>query len=631
MNIAETPLSLPPARPGPLRRRAFLAACALLLGLIGLAYHTALRHVPRCDQWILLLDTIDHHEFLDLVAHSYSYSRTRIIYAGDTQLFRPLFFVLLAAERVLFGTDFRLWHGAGILLHFLAVCLFLAAMLRAQALAAPGTDAPEGKRLWRAFWPPLRAVPYALALFFAVNYAVVEQVVWFNVNGYIVFVILILGSILLLMEAADPNATRRRQAICLTGAWLLTLTAAFVYEMGQFYAVVAGLFVAVLHHGRGERRRGAVLLAAFVAVVLLYQAVNQFDRWYQQGRYTDDVALSDLARRAFQSKTLKHTARYAVFAIVQPFLPLHVRAEIHPMGKCMILEPVWDGELKLDRAAILSLSVLGLWAALTLLGAGRLLAGRKWGALAIAVLPIGAAAVHMALVVLGRINLRDAPIYLQLNCYYVYISLLFVLLGSAALLPGLHMFRRPFAVGALQGAGALLVMGLVMLGAYSAAKTHQINADAARMFKPQRRLIDSLRRFVAEHQHEPGFSFALQLDPVRHVPSVTGIPYPVILYKRYITNADPKYVIWFDNWKVFAVPADEWRRTHPGGEAFLCPELVQIGAKRHIFRYGDSYYALPYAQAHQFLHSPDRAHFPGALKDTSLEGLLRQIETSDRR
>src|SRR5262245_15958887 len=175
----EAPLTQVQPRPCPVNRRAFLGACVLLFGLVWLAYHTSLKHVPRADQWILLLDTIDHHEFGDLVAHSYSYSRTRVVLAGDTQLFRPLFFVLLAAERALFDAHFKLWQAAGVMLHFVAVCLFLAVMLRVHALAVPEGDRTAA----RPSGPPFRLLPYALAIFFAVNFAVVEQVIWFNING----------------------------------------------------------------------------------------------------------------------------------------------------------------------------------------------------------------------------------------------------------------------------------------------------------------------------------------------------------------------------------------------------------------------------------------------------------------
>jgi hypothetical protein len=613
----------PPSRPSTVDRRVFLVFAVVLFGLIGLVYHTSLKHVPRADQWILLLDTIDQHDFLDLVAHSYSYSRTRVIYAGDTQLFRPLFFVLLAAERAAFGTDFRLWHGAGVLLHFAASLLLLRCMLRLYALAVPDAGPPAEARSWWRRWPPLRLLPYALTLFFALNFAVAEQVIWFNINGYILFAVFVLGSFLLLLEAVANSAlSERRRRFCLLGAWLLTLLGAFTYEMGQFYAVLAGLFLAAVG---GCIRRAALLAVAFLGIALLYQAANHLDRRLHQGQYTDDVAFRDIHEKLFTPMSAEHLKRYASLAVVQPFLPLHCKVQMHPMGKALLGEPLWNGEVKRDTAWRLSLAVFGLWVLLALAGLLRLLAARRWTWLAVAAFALGIAGIHMGLIVFGRMNLRPVPIYLHLNHYYIYLTLLFMLLALAALLGALRSLRPAFSHVVNTAAGVLAV-GLLVLCVPSGLQVHKLNADTARMFKPYRWMNDSLRAFVRAHQAEEDFSFALRLDPGDGLPSVTGVPCPVILYKRYIDNSNPKYVVWFAGFRARALPADEWRRRHPGDAAALCPELVQVGAPYHIFRHRDRYYALSYNAAIAFVYSRQRDHFPGALQDETLDGLRRQIE-----
>src|SRR5213075_3000061 len=72
---------------------------AILFGLVWLAYAPSLQQPPRSDQWCYLLDTRDRHDFGDLLRASYSYSRTRLMFPGDTELFRPVLFGLLAVEK----------------------------------------------------------------------------------------------------------------------------------------------------------------------------------------------------------------------------------------------------------------------------------------------------------------------------------------------------------------------------------------------------------------------------------------------------------------------------------------------------------------------------------------------------
>ena len=56
-------------------------------------------------------------------------------------------------------------------------------------------------------------------------------------------------------------------------------------------------------------------------------------------------------------------------------------------------------------------------------------------------LSLGIAAGHAALIVFGRLNFRHDLQQLTLNPYYVYISLLFLLIGGAVPLLGLDRLR----------------------------------------------------------------------------------------------------------------------------------------------------------------------------------------------
>ena len=100
--------------------RRTLTDAAVLAGLfvaVALAYGPSLKHAPRADQWCFLVDTLDDHTFLDTFRHSYSYNRTRQVAPGDTDLFRPLLFALLSAEKAVFGGHLAGVQSVGIVLH----------------------------------------------------------------------------------------------------------------------------------------------------------------------------------------------------------------------------------------------------------------------------------------------------------------------------------------------------------------------------------------------------------------------------------------------------------------------------------------------------------------------------------
>ena len=207
--------------------------------LVWLAYGPSVRHAPRADQWAFLVDTLDEPTFAGTLRASYSYNRTRTIAPGDTDLFRPVLFAVLAAEKAAFGFDLAGPQYVGIGLHY-GVCLLLFAVLRRIVGRCPLT--------------------YTVTLFFALNPAVQELVVWTHLHGYLLFLLLLLGAVYLLLAGVDGDAVRPAP---LAGAWGLLLVASFTYEMGQFAAVLAGLYVAAAVAPRAGRLRAAGWFAAF--------------------------------------------------------------------------------------------------------------------------------------------------------------------------------------------------------------------------------------------------------------------------------------------------------------------------------------------------------------------------------
>ena len=521
------------------RRWADAGFSVVLVALVWTAYWSSLRHTPRSDHWCFLLDTIDRRDFADILAHTYSYNRTRLVCPGDADLFRPLLFALLAAEKALFGTHFWPSQAVGIALHC-CVCLLLLALLRhvaALRVERPGAGgAPPG--LLASLVAEL--LPYGVVLFFALNFSIQELVIWSHLHGYLLFLALVLGSLILLLRcvrrAEAPGGGGR---LALAGAWALALLSAFTYELGQVYAVLAGLFLAGSLHRRLGVRRSAVLAAAFGAILILYQTANVIDFLSHRGCFPEEHNGEKVMRSLLTADSLTNSARFVVFTTFQPFFPSQTR---HWFGadRLGLTEWAWDGDLPgpSSPGAVLSWLVVGLAAALALAGLGRMARRRQTALIMVFFVAFGLYGAYVAANALGRMNLRPDPSYLGLNSYYVYPALLFALTAGGAAWEALGRTGRL----AVCGRGALL-LGLAVLSLTGAAGVRQVNRELAGCMKGLRQSTQALNRFVERHRGEPDFSLGIDYDASDPDGACGGVPLTTILFKRWMTAAEPKYVV----------------------------------------------------------------------------------------
>src|SRR5262249_221843 len=181
-----------------------------------------------------------------------SSTRPRGSAPGDTDLFRPVLFALLSAEKVVFGPDLGGPQVIGILLHCI-VCLLLLTLFRQIVNLCDGSS-DKGESPPRPIAASL--FPFALTGFFALNPGVQELVIWTHLHGYLLFLVFLLGSLALLIRHASGPAAGKLRSPCLWGSWVLALLAAFTYELGQCYAVLAGLFLAAAWCPTSGWRRG---------------------------------------------------------------------------------------------------------------------------------------------------------------------------------------------------------------------------------------------------------------------------------------------------------------------------------------------------------------------------------------
>jgi hypothetical protein len=592
------------------RRVGFLGSAALVAAVIGFVYAPSLSHEPRADQWAYFLETVGHDRFLDVFAHTYSYDRTAHVVSGDPRLFRPVFFALMALEKTAFSTRFNLCQATGIVLHVMACWLLLTFLRRAFAT---GNGAFE-TNVRAALRSPLTFLPLALTLFFAVNFATAEQVIWYSINGYLLALVLLLGSLNLIARAELVPGSA--VGALLAGAWFLGLLAAFTYELGQVFALCVALALGGVRLARGKRAAAFGVFAAFAAIVVIYQSANQYDRGLHGGDWHDDIPI---LRNAWQPHTLERAAHYAVYTEVQPFFPFTCGMQMLSCGKMHVGEEIWDGCMRQTPMLWVSTAVVGLWIGFALLGGLRLLAGANGGALAVTVAALGTALGHVGLIVLGHGDLATNP-------YYTYTTLLFTLCGGAVCAAWALRPRADYRCPVMQNVTWLLVIGLVVLSVGGGRKVHRLNARIRRGEEGFHAWNNSLRRFVAEHRGEPGFGFAVVPDAAEPMPDSHGLPAPWLFFQRYVRGTSPRYVLSFARGRFVGMPLAQWRRQHADPAPRCFPELVQVGLGYHIFRSDGVFHAVSGTQTMTYLASLGAGDF-AMLADGSLCRLVARVES----
>ncbi|MGL4550535.1 MAG: hypothetical protein ACRC33_05060 [Gemmataceae bacterium] len=573
--------------------RLRVVAALLIAALVCLAYRPSLGHVPRADQWWYLLQTAHQDDFGSLIARTYSYNRT--VSQGDYGLFRPVLFALLSAETAAFGHDFAKWQAVGIALHLAVVGLLLTLAGRLGV-----------------GW-----LGYAAALFFALNFALVEMVMWSHINGYMLFVALELGAMILAFDLLTRPADRPRPR--LTAAWGLLLVAAFTYEIGQFFAVAVGAVLAYDAWSRGERGRAVGRLLAFASILLLYQAADRLDR-LAHPEAPRDVDYRSVLAAAASWNTATQALRYAVYTLVQPFVPGGMTFSPYRgwniYTRLGFSEPLaaWPTALRLTPLLAVSVAAGVLIAARTGLA---LAAPRRRGRLLFLLLPLSLFGLHLGVTVLGRLNLR--PDILGYSTYYSYLPLLMLLIGLLTLwsaAPPVPRLDVPLVA-------TLVVLGLVM-GWRVSHLTKRVR-DQVRPFRVQHQFFQSL---IREHAGDPRFGIAVEREAAGQFASFFFVPFPMILYPRVVNADDPTHVVFFDGGKPRALTVAEHRRLRPGRAVAPPVRMVRAESPCTIFLCRGRYYGVPHWDG---VYDPDRDDHRYLVEGATEREVLDQLPARDAR
>src|SRR5262249_31419569 len=308
------------------------------------------------------------------------------------------------------------------------VCLLLLTLFRQIVNLCDGSS-DKGESPPRPIAASL--FPFALTGFFALNPGVQELVIWTHLHGYLLFLVFLLGSLALLIRNASGPAAGKLGSPCLWGSWVLALLPAFTYELGQCYAVLAGLFLAAAVCPTSGWKRAAGLFALFASVLLVYQGVNAADMAAHEGSFLPEHNRERILDRMFTPPTAVHSVRFVVYTTIQPFFPSLIDST-YAGDRLQIAESLWPrhGRRTLGPAAWVSAAVVVLAAGLGAAGLGRLVRRKDRLPLLVFLLAAGLYGLYAAMTVLGRMNLRPVPYVLSSNCYYTYTALLFALLAG---------------------------------------------------------------------------------------------------------------------------------------------------------------------------------------------------------
>jgi hypothetical protein len=592
-----------------------LTAVAVLFLIVYMTYRPALRHPPRQDQWTFLLETINEDGFLPMLLRTYSFNRTCVVGWGDYPLFRPGLFALLSAEKALFGARYAGWQAAGIVLHCAIVGLLLRLLLRLHATYPVGSPWAGRLRV---------ALAYAVALFFGVNFAGTEMVIWHHIQGYMLFVLLVLGSWLLLLDELCDSPAPRGGFWRLGGAFLLTLLSAFTYETGSVYAVCLGAVLALVSAGRRRVRRGLLLFALFASILPFNRATDWLDR-LSHPDMRPDVTEATLWEQARWEPTTDHAKRYLLFSLCQPFFPSCPKWNFH--DRIWIPEPgqapqrYWQPEPFL----FVSYAVVLAGGCLAASHLGRIVAGRRrLSALAFLLVPAGLIALHMTIIVLGRMNLRPGPMTIAANSYYAYTPFLALLVGLYYLWARVPPARPRAAAVAL----LVVVAGLGLLSCSSARKVHAMTAHIKSDSRRLRHQIDCVRRLIDRHRHDPRFAVSFDPDAFNSVSDYNAASLMDILFVRHLDHEHPTHVVCANGESWYVLSEEEYRRRCGEARYRQLPTFIRPGRPYMLFRHGPRYYGVHWQEGR---FRTDRDDYCYLLEGDSIADVLRQVPAAMER
>lgn len=491
--------------PGAAWTALFLVA---LVAVTVFVYYRAMNRVFVADHLCYLWELGGSDSLWDGLRH-YDYPITRRFCKGDESLYRPLFFVWLAVNNWLFGSDYFWWNVANLGLH-VAVAILLFALLR--------TLQPS-------------PVAGAFALLFAVSNSQADLVTWHHLGGYLAGYAFFLFALIAAHRVIDRQ--RPSKVPWLTLFALSMTVACLFYEVLVVMSAFVALYLSYREFRRTDGRRWQVIVAALVPGVIftglyIIHALHAPRLFYvdqDHMRHGESLAtlLFDEAFHQTATRLRQVLCPWDYVYVVYPYAR-SVLKQVRMSDKSSFM--VWAG-----AAAYLSLC-FGLWRTIT----RSHLRQRLPLVLTLAAMVVA----YSFLIGFGRQGVHaDNPYYL-----YFFALILTILVYA---IPDWSRERVRWTP-VLVGLGVLVVI--------NAHFTYNSSVEVEKANRAADRYFTSIRQFVAKHRHEPGFSFA-----VRDLTNQTDVnaslfagypdtpkfwihpPVSAILFVRYYNRQSPRYLL----------------------------------------------------------------------------------------
>jgi hypothetical protein len=566
---------------------------ALVLGLVCWTFGSSLQHVPREDQWSYLLDTVHDQDLITLVSKTYSYNRSRVIAPGDYQLFRPALFTLLAMQKAFFGARQSYCQLMGLLLHIGCVLAFLAILLRLGRLFPA-----ESSSLSR-----LRVVfAYLLTAFFATNFAITEMVIWAHIQGYLLYTLCVLLGVYLLLDELCGRANAAAWRVAL--AFGVTLLAAFCYESGSFYALllagILGLGCLLRFSWRSGSThlvwRAAFLVSLFGSVFVIYHSVDRLDRAAHPGAPVD-ITTNTIWEKAKPAPTLEHSCRYVAFTLMQPFFPTGMAWGYR--ARLIIYEPgmVAYRYLRPKGSVFLSFAVFsffvgfGLWQLLIV----QRKAQTSWHSMLPLLLCMSLFGLHLAIIALGRMNIRPGPKPLAWNSYYTYTPLALFLIAMYFLWIKVEFRERVSEI--FQGA---MIVALACILPMSMLKAKELCDHIALVHRPLYQQMNVIQGLIDQRQVHDELGVSFDPNLFAWTEEYHGLSVLEILYSNWINHEKPTHVICEVDGNYVALSAKEYAERQREPRAGPLPKYLSSSNWYNVFRVNDRYFGM-YRRGNRFL------------------------------
>ena len=576
--------------------------------LIAIFYYPSLSHLPRSDHWAYLVDTLEQDGVWDTLKHTYTYNRTRLMAPGDTALFRPVLFFVLALEKGLFGNHFQYIQATGILLHILVIFLLIIILNQIRGLLDLNSDRHKD------FY--FNIFGFLFIAFYALNFTFTEIVIWMHLHGYLVFHVFTLLSFALILKfiSLPKNKTVSSMVLPIL-VWFLLLLATFTYEYGQILSLLTGILFFLVLKKKGLLK-GALVALTFIAIPLIYQYINVIDLKIHQISFRTDITPGSVFRQALDFATFEHSLRLFGYFVVHPFFP--------SLAVLKFTSRVVIGELRGDEVDIFivaSILVFAAWGIITFLGTRALARGTnkslKYFSLFILFVFLG----YFGLIVFGRLNMRPGFGVITTSTYYVYYPLCYlmiltlILLGHAIASDSFMKFK--FA-RLMRGT---LTFGLPVIIALSLINISKINTSFVKADSTFRNIVAKIERFVDEH---PNTKLSFDLEHGEGIMQGHGIPISTVLFRKYEDNFKPDYVVMVTQTSdVNFIPAAFYRKYYNlADDKAIVPTLIKTGTLYHIYKHEWAYVAV---QQNDGPFLPTRGHYSYMPYSPSLEELEQKM------